>query len=273
MRAAFRLLSLTAALALGVSGGVIAQGRGRAIRFADMDRDADGVITRSEWRGSDQSFRMHDWNGDGVLSGDELRPGARRNERNSEEGYAYEEGRFDDWTPRAFSELDRNNDGRITRNEWRFDVDTFKRADHNGDGRISRAEFLGNETARPDDFASIDVNRDGRITLSEWQWSRANFDNRDTNHDGYLTREEFESNPSGRSVAYRAGYDRGLIEGRAAGREDHERNQGWDLEGQRELETADSGYESRLGLKSEYQAGYRDGFRRGYREGYGPRPR
>ena len=39
----------------------------------DMDTDRDGVVTRAEWRGSDQAFRNHDTNGDGVLSGVEVR--------------------------------------------------------------------------------------------------------------------------------------------------------------------------------------------------------
>ena len=43
------------------------------MRFREMDTNHDGVITRSEWRGSDASFRAHDWNGDNVLSGDEVR--------------------------------------------------------------------------------------------------------------------------------------------------------------------------------------------------------
>ena len=67
------------------------------------------------------------------------------------------------------------------------------------------------------------------------------------------------------------GYERGLVEGRSAGREDRERSQGWDLEGQRELEAADSGYESRFGARADYQSGYREAFRKGYREGYGPK--
>jgi hypothetical protein len=44
-----------------------------------------------------------------------------------------------------------------------------------------------------------------------------------------------------RSEAYRAGYNRGLSDGRQAGVEDRRANRGWDLEGQRELETADAG--------------------------------
>ena len=43
------------------------------MRLRAMDRNRDGVVTRAEWQGSDQSFRQQDRNGDGILSGDELR--------------------------------------------------------------------------------------------------------------------------------------------------------------------------------------------------------
>lgn len=42
-------------------------------RIRDMDTDRDGVVTRAEWRGTDQAFRSQDTNGDGVLSGAEIR--------------------------------------------------------------------------------------------------------------------------------------------------------------------------------------------------------
>lgn len=42
-------------------------------RVRDMDTDHDGVVTRAEWRGTDQAFRDRDTNGDGVLSGAEVR--------------------------------------------------------------------------------------------------------------------------------------------------------------------------------------------------------
>src|SRR5262245_36165272 len=42
-------------------------------RIRDMDTDHDGVVTRAEWRGTEQAFRDHDTNGDGVLSGAEVR--------------------------------------------------------------------------------------------------------------------------------------------------------------------------------------------------------
>ncbi|HVJ27128.1 MAG TPA: hypothetical protein VM493_06270, partial [Vicinamibacterales bacterium] len=291
------------------------------MRFAAMDTNNDGVISRAEWRGSDVSFRGHDWNGDGRLSGDEVRPGARRQSQTPTTG-EFEgpdrEYEFDNWTPEGFTGLDHNKDGRITRDEWHFAREGFRRADYNNDGSLTRLEFLGSDTAEDDDrehsfrdldenrdgrisrqewhgtrarfdalddnrdgalsraeaagsldppndlFTSLDVNRDRGITEDEWHWSRQGFAARDANRDGRLTREEFAGTTAAtadRGAAYRAGAERGLIEGRAAGREDRERNQGWDLEGQRELETADSGYDARFGPRAEYQAGYRDAFR------------
>ena len=47
-------------------------------RFRAMDRDADGVITRSEWRGNAEGFDRYDTNHDGVLSGSEIWIGGRR---------------------------------------------------------------------------------------------------------------------------------------------------------------------------------------------------
>ena len=105
----------------------------------------------------------------------------------------------------------------------------------------------------------------------------------DEDGDGIVTRDEFLSvaGPVGTSGtvesrnttrAYQAGYERGRSEGRQAGKEDKGVNGGhWDLEGQRELEQADSGYSADLGARGDYQSGYRAGFRLGYREGFGPR--
>ena len=71
------MLTITGALLIALPVAAQQQDNPRS-RFAGMDRDQDGVITRTEWRGSAQSFDKHDWNNDGVLSGDELRPGAYR---------------------------------------------------------------------------------------------------------------------------------------------------------------------------------------------------
>src|SRR6476661_2514205 len=84
----FKILPL--GLAVLAAGAVSAnaqtrntQDRSATIRFQEMDRNNDGVITRDEWRGSAQSFNVHDWNGDGKLSGNEVRIGAARDDRAS----------------------------------------------------------------------------------------------------------------------------------------------------------------------------------------------
>jgi Ca2+-binding EF-hand superfamily protein len=301
------------------------QGRGDSqMRFQALDRNRDGIITRDEWSGNDRSFRNHDWNGDGKLSGDEVRVGAARprawDDRNVEDSI----GLDDDWTAGHFRALDHNRDSRLSRAEWHSTGELFARIDRNHDGFISQAEFtssedddredrfadldvnndgrlsraewhgaagvfdaldlnrdgtltraeaVGTEGGVRDGFKSVDVNNDGVIGRDEWHWNAAAFDRLDANRDGRLSRGEFETAPAApaapETAAYRAGYERGRQEGIQAGKEDKPR--GWDLEGQRELETADSGYEGRLGPLNEYQAGYRAGFRRGYREGFGPR--
>ncbi len=130
------------------------------------------------------------------------------------------------------------------------------------------AQGRGNSGIR---LAALDRDGDGSISRDEW---RDAFDWLDANHDGRLSATELREAAQPRAVApgspaYAAGYDRGRQEGIQAGREDKPR--GWDLEGQRELETADSGWEPKFGNRAEYQGGYRAGFRRGYAEGFGPR--
>lgn len=319
-----------------ISGTTTAEAQ---MRYQAMDANGDGVVTRNEWRGTDRAFRNEDWDGDGVLSGDELRTGARRQnwsqdwnrdgrvdsfdsqisqrfrgyDMNNDNRVARSEWPGDqplftrldasrdgyltiqEYTRGAgfaldsqggpsyrFSNVDMNNDGWVTRNEWNMDSASFTRLDLNRDNRISRFEFE-NDTAAyndykyaPAQFNTFDVNRDGWLTRPESRMAAVDFDRFDVNRDNRISRYEFDtvataSAPStevNHSAAWRTGYDRGIAEGRAAGREDFTRRQGWDLEGQRELERADSGYTPQVGTLSEYQGGYRDGFRNAYRAGF-----
>jgi hypothetical protein len=159
-------------------------------------------------------------------------------------------------TQRAF---DRNNDGVITRDEWRGNDRSFGLLDWNNDGRLSGDEL---REAFRDDVARQGQARDARVVERTDQ----SFTRMDTNHDGFVSRTEFLGTAN--SAAYRAGYERGQRDGQAAGREDRMRNQGYDLNGQRELETADAGYNASLGARAEYQEGYRAGFIAAYPQGF-----
>ncbi|HEY3160294.1 MAG TPA: phycobilisome rod-core linker polypeptide [Vicinamibacterales bacterium] len=154
------------------------------MRFAGLDRNHNGQIERSEWRGSTRAFAIHDWNDDGVLSGDEVRVGAVP-PPDSLEAEDYNMSASD-----RFAYLDVNNNGYIDRNEWDGSLDIFYDLDRNNDNRISRAELNNGRRAS---FAALDANGDGRISLAEWAWSHRSFDDMDTNKDGVITRDEFRS--------------------------------------------------------------------------------
>jgi len=141
-----------------------------------MDADHDGKVTRSEWKGNDVGFAMQDANGDGVLSGAEMAPSSQP----AEDPAA------------AFARMDRNQDGRLAREEWTGVSDDFDRLDHNRDGKVARDEFLNRDqdkTRLERLFRFLDKNRDGRIARTEWRGGK--FDSLDRNHDGAVSHEEF----------------------------------------------------------------------------------
>jgi hypothetical protein len=111
------------------------------MRFRNMDRNNDGVITRAEWRGSERTFRANDWNADGILSGDEVRPGAVRSPNPPQDDALWDD-RED-----TFQNLDVNRNDRLERSEWNGSADAFQRLDRNRDGVLSRGEVVN---AAPD---------------------------------------------------------------------------------------------------------------------------
>jgi hypothetical protein len=158
------------------------------MRFGAMDRNHDGAIARSEWTGTRESFVVNDWNGDNVLSGEEVMPGGQRTANNSRV-----------MNPARFRDLDTDRDGNINRSEWRDSADAFDWLDRDNNNLLSRAELTGRTgaaartqpTAVVDPFDELDANKDGRVSLREYRWSRRQFIEQDVNDDGVLTRREF----------------------------------------------------------------------------------
>ena len=269
-------IGLTAAL-LASAGSAQAQ-----TRFQNMDSDNDGVITRAEWRGNAQSFQSHDWNGDGVLSGDEVAAGTRRPAWNQDWNRDGRVDALDNQIAQWYRSYDANGDNRVARAEWPGDGRLFSQLDANRDGYVTIAEYTNGAGFNRDGqggpafrFSNIDLNGDGWLTRNEWNLGSSDFARLDANRDNRISRFEFDnvaatdtSDTANRSHAWRMGRDRGVLEGRVAGRQDWVGYQRFDLDGQRELERADSGYTPKIGSLSDYQAGYREGFSEAYREGF-----
>lgn len=119
-----------------------------------------------------------------------------------------------------FRAMDRNNDGAVTRQEWRGSNESFRVHDWNNDGVLSGDEVregfwnTGEEPAdatpaaseRDERFEYLDVNNNGTIERSEWHASDDAWTWLDRNNDNVLSRAEVVG--SGASADRRAGYPR-----------------------------------------------------------------
>jgi Ca2+-binding EF-hand superfamily protein len=165
------ILSLSGGLAHGMAQVKQNEDNDNIMQYRAMDQNNDGKITREEWQ---RSFNNHDWNSDGVLSGDEMNPGASRQSVSSDQ----------------FRALDRNNSGAISRGEWTGTTQDFDRLDQDRNGHLSVNEFY--QSSGLDQFSGLDYNNDRVITYDEWSPnSRRSFEALDLNRDGRLNRDEF----------------------------------------------------------------------------------
>ena len=173
------------AAALGQDTGSKAQEAGKQHRSGrrTLDLNADGVVSRDEWRGNDESFAKIDTDRNGTLSREEL-AAARKT-------WGEHHGRGD-----FAARMDRNGDGAVARDEWRGNDESFAKIDTNSDGRLTKEEL---ETARGawrrssdktgGRFDALDRNHDGQLSREELG-NDSVFERLDRNHDGLVARDE-----------------------------------------------------------------------------------
>jgi Ca2+-binding EF-hand superfamily protein len=86
--------------------------------------------------------------------------------------------------------MDINNDGAVSRDEWKGNPEVFDRIDKNGDGSLTREEFGAAARRQAGRLNQMDANNDGRISRDEWKGNPKRFDRLDANGDGVITKEE-----------------------------------------------------------------------------------
>jgi hypothetical protein len=114
-------------------------------------------------------------------------------------------------TRMRFQAMDRNNDGVITRDEWKGSRRSFDTHDWNNDGRLSGNEVLAgaqrdsrweeadhnptwserNLSWTRSAFSNLDHNRDNRLTPNEWHYDIETFRRVDRNRDTAINLSEF----------------------------------------------------------------------------------
>ena len=106
-------------------------------RLREMDKDGDGRITRAEFRGPDALFARLDRDGNSVITRDERPrpPGAATKKAQGKAGA-------------RLPSMDKNQDGNVSKPEFRGPPRAFDRLDTNNDGVLNRADRSGKGTAK-----------------------------------------------------------------------------------------------------------------------------
>ena len=91
---------------------------------------------------------------------------------------------------RRMKRLDINNDGAVSRDEWKGKPEAFGRIDKNGDGSVTREEFGAAARRQAGRINKMDADNDGQISRDEWKGNPKRFDRLDANGDGAITKEE-----------------------------------------------------------------------------------
>jgi hypothetical protein len=156
--------------------------------FARSDLNRDQIVTLAEARAAAlRLFDSFDANRDGRVTGLEA----------SREASTWQTRRFEE----RFLELDRDQDGLLTRGEVALSARRWARLDRDRDGYLTRPELQRSylRAARPPrdpgslprPWARWDANRDGSVTRVEAvQGAEQRLARRDRDGDGRLTRSE-----------------------------------------------------------------------------------
>jgi Ca2+-binding EF-hand superfamily protein len=161
-------------------------------KFAEIDKNGDGKISKDEFTGPEALFGRIDTDGDGVITLEEaqkFQPGP---------GAGAGAGANAAFLARLRA-MDKDGDGKITREEFTGQPAVFERLDANKDGVLTRDEIPGgaaagaaapNRALMLQRLRAMDTNNDGTISRDEFTGPAAVFDRLDANKDGALTPEE-----------------------------------------------------------------------------------
>lgn len=154
-------------------------------RFKALDKDGDGKVSKAEFTGPPARFAQLDTDRDGFITRREAEaPG-----RSAAAGGGALAARL--------KSMDKNGDGRISRDEFTGPAPRFDKIDADHDGFATLPEFrqFTARAAVPGQaalarFEAIDKDKDGKLSREEFPGPKPLFDRLDADQDGSLTRTE-----------------------------------------------------------------------------------
>ncbi len=175
----------------------------RMQRFLERyDEDADGKVSRQERRGRAEGYDRLDRNEDSSIDTSDMQAAGGRGGK----------GGAPKRLPTRLRSMDGDENGRVSRAEWKGPEQLFDRLDKNGDGSIDPSELGGGQddagrgNQRGRSFEQLDKNGDGYLDADDGFQERM-LRRLDKDEDGRVTPDEFAA---ARKQGARAGQDRAL---------------------------------------------------------------